>query len=194
MSTAQTCVGEYIRLELAAATDPYEMSAAVRAAMAGVKYVPPSLPQSSSAMEDEPAPSVKQEEGAASAASSKKRRRNPETVTLPSPSGLRAAASGATAAKPAASAAAASSAVSAAASSAAASLLPDASSLDGIQLLMDLFGESLQPFLTSALASYTKAEEAATRAAAAAPSASPPTNILRLSKKNTVINVATAFT
>lgn len=178
----QQCVGEYIRLELSVATDPYEMAAAVKAATQGIKYTPPAATAaaSASAMEDEPA--VKQEDGVAAG---KKRRRNPETITLPTPSGLRAAsATAAASSSSAASAAASSSAVSAAA---AASLLPDASSLEGIQLLMDLFGESLQPYLTTALAAYSRQVEEASAAR------QPANNTIRLSKKNTVLNVDTAF-
>lgn len=194
----QQCVGEYIRAELSVATDPYEMAAAVKAATMGIKYTPTAAPAASAAaaasaasssMEDDPA--VKKEEGAvasAAAAGAKKRRRNPETITLPTPSGLRTG-SAATAAASSSSAAAASAASSSAASAAAAaSLLPDSSSLQGIQLLMDLFGESLQPYLTTALAAYGRQVEEA-----AANRQAPNNNTIRLSKKNTVLNVDTAF-
>ena len=183
-SLRQQCVGEYIRVELSVATDPYEMAAAVKAATQGTKYTPLAASAAGAAMEDEPA--VKKEEGtaAAAAAAGKKRRRNPETITLPTPSGLRTSSAAAAAASPSASAAASSSAVSAAA---AASLLPDSSSLEGIQLLMDLFGESLQPYITTALAAYSRQVEEAAAARL------PTTNTIRLSKKNTVLNVDTAF-
>jgi methyl coenzyme M reductase alpha subunit len=115
--------------------------------------------------------------------SSKKRRRTVESVALPAPSGLRASYA-------AAAATASSSSAAAAAAVSAASLLPDALSLDGIHLLMDLFGESLQPFLTSALSSFSARVDDPQSQQPRGP------NTFRISKnagKNNTINLATAF-
>ena len=189
LAALQICGGEYIRQELANSTNPYEMAAAVKTTMQGPTAVAAAAAAtaaataaSSAAPMDDESVHVKREfdDGL-----SKKRRRTVESVTLPAPSGLRASA--------AAAAAFSSSSSSAAAASAASSLLPDTSSLEGIQLLMDLFGESLQPFLTSALASFAVRSEE-TPQQQAQQTRGP--NTFRISKnagRNNTINVATAF-
>jgi len=204
-----SCVGEYIKRELETATSPAEMAAAVRAAMqapvgqaraahaAAVKAEAQAAAQAAkaagvgaSSMDDdvqvktEPSDSA----AAAAAAASKKRRRSPEQVTLPPPSGLPGSSGGAVAA---------SSSSSSSISAAGASLLPDPSSLEGIQLLMDLFGETLQPHLTAALAAFERrVDEAAAAAAAAAPTSTG--NTIKLSRAATkaassALNVANVF-
>lgn len=167
-----TCVGDYIRMEMALATNPMEMAAAVKAATsaatgtagAGAAAANAAAVAAASAM-DLGGVQVKKEdgsEGAASAAAgaSKKRRRDPQSVTLPSASGL-CAPTGAVSA-----------------------LLPDTQSLQGIQLLMELFGESLQPYLTAALAASGRAAEEAAASATAAGRSAAPSNTIKISRKN----------
>ena len=177
----QTCVGDYIRTEMSLATNPLEMAAAVKAATGAAAGTTPGAPAAtataSTAM-DLGGVQVKREDGAESAAaaaaaafSSKKRRRDPQSVTLPSASGLSAT------------------------TGAVSALLPDTQSLQGIQLLMELFGESLQPYLTAALAASTRAAEDAAAAAnpagrTAAPA--PSSNTIKISRKNQ-LSVANMF-
>jgi hypothetical protein len=203
-----SCVGQYIKRELETATSPAEMAAAVRAAMqapvgqaraahaAAVKAEAASAQAAkaagagASSMDDdvqvktEPSDSA----AAAAAAASKKRRRSPEQVTLPPPSGLPGSSGSAVAA----------SASSSSISAAGASLLPDPSSLEGIQLLMDLFGETLQPHLTAALAAFERRVDEAAAAAAAAAAPTTTGNTIKLSRAATkaassALNVANVF-
>jgi hypothetical protein len=202
-----SCVGEYIKRELETATSPAEMAAAVRAAMqapvgqaraahaAAVKAEAQAAAQAAmatgagaSSMDEDVQVKTEPSDLAAAAAASKKRRRSPEQVTLPPPSGLPGSSGGA---------AAAASSSSSSISAAGASLLPDPSSLEGIQLLMDLFGETLQPHLTAALAAFERrVDEAAAAAAAAAPTSTG--NTIKLSRAATkaassALNVANVF-
>lgn len=176
----QTCVGDYIRTEMSLATNPLEMAAAVKAATGAATGTTAGAAAATAtaavAAMDLGGVQVKREDGgesapAAAAFSSKKRRRDPQSVTLPSASGLSAT------------------------TGAVSALLPDTQSLQGIQLLMELFGESLQPYLTAALAASTRAAEDAAAAANSAGRTAAPipsSNTIKISRKNQ-LSVANMF-
>lgn len=159
-------VGEYIRFEIDKSASPSEMAAAVLAATNAATASTAAAATNAAAADANAMEDVvvKQEAGTGVESTNKKRRR-----------------------------VAASSPAAAAAPTLSSSVLPDRDALDGIEMLLELFGEALQPPITAALKSLAE-REAAKNAPVVAPDQPAATNRsgkIVINKIN--LNAATAF-